>query len=264
MPGYPMPRYDQDRRARSSWRQRTGIILVVALLHVALALALVRGLAGGIIALVTPPDTLDAAAVTLDTVKPTPPPVEPPPARSRRAAGHAGASGRKASATQVMAPPARIVLPAPPAAPVAGEGNARQSGAALAGEVTGGGLAGSGPGSGGAGSGDGAGIGARKAVKIAGDIAATRDYPAAGRDARAGRQVVIVLRVDADGKVSDCRVHQPSGNDEADALTCRLARQRFRFRPATDAAGRPVASDYGWQQRWWTPPARSGAGTQPM
>jgi periplasmic protein TonB len=264
MSGYSMPRYDQSRRAPNSRRQRTGIILVVALLHVALALALVHGLAGGVIALITPPDTLDAAAVTLDTARPTPPPVQRPPARSNRPAGDAGASGRKASAMQVMAPPARIVLPAPPAAPVAGEGDARQSGAALAGDGTGGGLAGSGPGSGGAGSGDGAGIAARKAVKIAGDIAATHDYPAAGRNARAGRQVVIMLRIDTDGRVSDCRVHQPSGNDEADALTCRLARQRFRFRPATDAAGRPVASDYGWQQRWWTPPARSAAGTQPM
>jgi protein TonB len=36
---------------------------------------------------------------------------------------------------------------------------------------------------------------------------------------------------------------------EADAITCRLAIQRFRFRPATDTDGKPVVSTFGWQQR---------------
>jgi TonB family protein len=98
-------------------------------------------------------------------------------------------------------------------------------------------------------------------TKIAGDITATRDYPAAGRADRAGRQVVIVLRVDTQGKPMGCRVQQPSGNDEADAITCRLAcnasasprsmRRDSRLRPITAGAsaggrrGDPIAGTRG-------------------
>ena len=34
-------------------------------------------------------------------------------------------------------------------------------------------------------------------------------------------------------------------------ITCALALQRFRFKPATDGQGNPVASTYGWRQRWY-------------
>jgi len=142
-------------------------------------------------------------------------------------------------------------VPALPAAPVAGLGNETRSGAGSTGEGTGGAGAGTGPGAGGSGAGNGA--GGQKVEKIAGDITATRDYPAAGRADRAGREVVIVLAVAADGSVTGCRVARPSGNDEADTITCRLAQQRFRFRPARDGQGRPIAAEYGWRQRWWAP-----------
>jgi protein TonB len=95
--------------------------------------------------------------------------------------------------------------------------------------------------------------GASKPVKTAGDITAARDYPPQGRADRAGKRVIIVLRVGTDGHPTGCRIHAPSGNDEADAITCRLALQRFRFRPALDRDGNPVAADYGWEQRWWAP-----------
>jgi len=48
-------------------------------------------------------------------------------------------------------------------------------------------------------------------------------------------------------------IHKPSPDAEADAITCRLARERFRFRPATDRAGNPIESEFGWQQRWFAP-----------
>jgi protein TonB len=160
--------------------------------------------------------------------------------------------GRKARPKAIMAPPPRIVIPALPAAPVAGTGDASRSGAGASGNGTGGANAGSGTGSGDSGNGQGAGQ-AQGVAKIAGDITAARDYPAAGRADRAGREVVIVLRVDTQGKPVYCRVQQPSGNDEADAITCRLAMQRFRFRPARDAQGQAIVASYGWRQRWWAP-----------
>jgi periplasmic protein TonB len=46
-------------------------------------------------------------------------------------------------------------------------------------------------------------------------------------------------------------VIRPSPDPEADAIVCRLAEQRFRFRPATDAAGNPVPATYGWRQEWF-------------
>ena len=103
------------------------------------------------------------------------------------------------------------------------------------------------------GSGDGSGAGASRAVKIAGDITAIRDYPARTRGLRLGSSVIVVLTVGTDGRVQACRVHQPSTDPEADAITCRLATDRFRFRPATDRAGNPVVSEYGWQQRFFAP-----------
>ena len=48
-----------------------------------------------------------------------------------------------------------------------------------------------------------------------------------------------------------CRIHRASPDPEADRITCQLATERFRFKPATDAAGNPVVSTFGWQQRWF-------------
>ena len=104
----------------------------------------------------------------------------------------------------------------------------------------------------GTGSGQGAG-GARKVEKIAGDIRSARDYPKAGREDRLGRRVVIAITVGVDGKPKACRIARASGNDEADRITCQLAVERFRFRPATDRNGNPVEAVYGWEQRWFAP-----------
>ena len=110
------------------------------------------------------------------------------------------------------------------------------------GDGTGAGGAGSGTGSGASGSGSGGGL-ARKAEKIAGDIKSARDYPAASRDERIGKRVVIVLTVGTDGRVAKCRIWRPSGVPDADAVTCRLAQERFRFRPATDSEGNAQPRD---------------------
>jgi protein TonB len=242
---------DRDLR----WKRQLAIGGAVALLHLGLIAALVHGLAGGIAALHMP-DTglvLHVMPEAMPSAKPPPPP-PPPQNAAREPVGAQGAAGRKARPKAVMAPPPRIVVPALVAVPVAGTGDATRSGAAANGLGTGGAMDGAGTGAGAGGNGQGGGQGGGLA-KIAGDITAARDYPAAGRADRAGRQVVIVLRVDPAGMPMACRVQQPSGNDEADAITCRLAMQRFRFRPARDAQGTPVAAEYGWRQRWWAPGA---------
>ena len=93
----------------------------------------------------------------------------------------------------------------------------------------------------------------RKAEKIAGEINSARDYPKATRDLRIDSSVTIYMTVGTDGRARNCRVQRASRDAEADAITCRLAEQRFRFKPATDAAGNPVESTYGWRQKWFYP-----------
>lgn len=67
--------------------------------------------------------------------------------------------------------------------------------------------------------------------------------PAAMRNEEQG-EVRYVLEVDTTGKPFDCRITASSGFPTLDAETCRMILQRARFHPATDAAGKPVASRY--------------------
>jgi len=197
---------------------------------------------------------LSPATQSFDIVIRAPKPrAEPEPTPSApRAQDEAAPAGKKAEPRAVAAPRPTIVLAPTVAPPVAGSGAADTAGAQDTGEGTGAGGQGigTGAGSGGAGSGGG---GAAKAVKIAGDIVSARDYPRATRELRLGSAVTIALTVSTDGRVSQCRVVGPSRDPEADHITCRLATERFRFRPALDDAGRPVTTVYGWQQRWFTP-----------
>ncbi|MDE2562139.1 MAG: TonB family protein [Sphingomonadales bacterium] len=237
---------------RLSRRAKAAIVAVILLIHAGLVLAIIHGL-GGVSA--TLEETGLERVVTAFNI-PLPPPPPPPPApeaTTREAEGKAAAAAPTARAKAVSAPLTRIPRPRDTAAPVSSTGDEARSGAAQAGQGTGGGGEGDGTGSGGSGNGAGGRFVATKAVKIAGDITSARDYPAAGRDDRIGKSVVVALTVGTDGSVRACRVHRPSGDDEADRITCELAMQRFRFRPALDQNGQPIQSVYGWEQRWFRP-----------
>jgi protein TonB len=228
-----------------SRRARAAIGAVIVLAHVLVGIGLIRAF-GGVRALVAAAGLTPAVTAT---VIPAPP--LPSPATGRKAQqGASGAAGKRATADQIVAPPARLPVQAPPAAPVAGTGSDTQSGASASGEGTGGAGSGNSPGSGGSGDGSGGRFVAAKPVKIAGDLAET-DYPAAGRARRLGTAVIVVLTVGTDGHVTACRVHQPSGDPEADTVTCKLALERFRFRPALDQHGDPIEATFGWQQRFF-------------
>jgi protein TonB len=234
-------------------RTRLAAILLVAALHIAVILVLIRAftpqLATTIMGSLT--RTFD---VPLD-----PPPAPPSPATTPeshvsplREEGAAGAPAKRAEPRAVTAPKAAVTVKPTQAPQVAGQGTQNASGAGLEGAGAGGSGAGAGPGSGasGAGTGGGGGI-ATKPVKIAGDINSASDYPRKSRDLRLETQVVVALRVGTDGRVKGCRVVQASPDAEADRITCRLAAERFRFKPAQDANGNPVEADYGWRQRWF-------------
>jgi protein TonB len=242
-----------DRPALSR-RTRAWLLLGVALLHVVLGFAIMTGLAGGAITMIQDAATA-AYSVPLD---PPPPPLPASPVPTPQPAGDDGAAAKAAKPKPVVAAPAKIPTKAMVATPAASTGDATKSGATSAGAGAGGGTTGSGTSAGG--NGDGVGSGASRAVKIAGDITATRDYPARTRDLRLGSSVIVLLTVGTDGRVRACRIHKPSPDTEADAITCRLATQRFRFRPATDRAGNAIESEYGWQQSFFVPGTKSPAG----
>ena len=68
---------------------------------------------------------------------------------------------------------------------------------------------------------------------------------------------MVYLTVGTDGRARHCRVQKASPDPEADAIVCRMADARFRFRAATNANGDPVESTYGWRQRWFVPGAEN-------
>lgn len=229
---------------------RVGAFVLVAVLHVLAVVALIRAFAPDFantaVATVVATFTVAATAPT-----PTPTPAPPPAPKSGAAAGAAGAAGKHAVPRAVMAPQPRQDVPHVSIAPAAAStGIANSSGARDAGSGTGAGGQGSGTGSGGSGNGQGGG-GGSKPVKIAGEINSARDYPIASRDLRIGDYVVVWVTVGTDGRPTGCRVKRPSRDPQADAITCRLAIERFRFKPATGPVGQPVVATFGWRQRWY-------------
>lgn len=189
----------------------------------------------------------------------TPPPepvvrVVPDPRTSRRKAGEAAPPNIRSRATQVVAPPPIVPLPIPPAitvAPVAGPGVQASSGSAEhPGPGTGAGGAGDGFGSGGDGDGDGGDEGDYTAPRPRRGSLSNSDYPEAAADAGAQGTVSVRYFVEADGRVTGCRVTRSSGNGELDATTCRLIERRFRYYPSRDPDGRPVRSIVAGNHEW--------------
>jgi protein TonB len=223
-------------------RTKLGVALLVIVLQVLLIMALVRAFTPNFAARVV--DTvLNTFSVTV-TTPPMPPPKAPEPA------GKSGEEGKKAVPREVVAPPVKLPISQVPAPRASSTGNANTSGAGTQGTGTGAGGPGNGPGNGNGGGGQGGGA-ATKPVKTAGDINSARDYPIATRDLRIGDYVIVLIAVGADGSPTGCRVTRPSKDAQANSITCQLALKRFRFKPATDADGRPVASVYGWKQSWY-------------
>lgn len=238
--------YRRTYRGYGAGRQRAsrlGSFALVAALHILAVL--------GIIAAFTPEigrRAVQAGLIALDLRDSPPPPPPPPAAEPAEPAGTAGALGKKAVAAPIAVPPPRIAIAPVITAPIAAStGAALTSGARETGAGTGASGAAQGTGAGGAGTGSGGGT---RAQKIAGDINSAKDYPIASRDARIGDYVIVAITVGPDGKPSACRVHRPSADPAADTITCKLALQRFRFKPATDANGTPIEATYGWKQSW--------------
>ncbi|WP_181160015.1 energy transducer TonB [Sandaracinobacter neustonicus] len=224
-------------------------LTAVILLHIALFALLLRP----ILVQIAPPES---ALILLDIPNPPPPPPEPEAEKPGTPEPEAAAAppAPRAKPKPVAAPPP-IVKPEPkpsPVAPAPSTGMESQSGAATAGPGTGASGAGFGAGAGGAGTGQGGGGGTRARWK-SGSLT-RKDLPADLRRTGVTGSVSVHLAITPEGRATDCRITRSSGLPALDQLTCRLIEQRFRYTPAKDSAGNPIASVAGWRQDWWLEP----------
>lgn len=81
---------------------------------------------------------------------------------------------------------------------------------------------------------------------VAGSIS-DADYPAAAIRVESSVTTVASLNIQADGRVSACRVAQSAGDSALDARTCEILLSRFRFEPA------PAATTQSLRLTWKLP-----------
>ncbi len=231
-----MPSYRADPT------DRTKAVLAVVAVHAALWLALLSGL--DVSTLARHAERLTALPITLG-LTPPPPPTEPD-----RAAGEAGAPGKKADPAPVVAPKPMVDLPAPSpviTAPVASPtGTAPSAGASTAG--SGGGAGGSGGGLGGGGSGGSGGIGSE--ARLLGGHRARLPGRMLRLFAADRGSAELLLTVAQSGRVTDCAVLQGSGSIQVDQALCGVMVGTSRWTPARDRQGRPISVRLGYTAIW--------------
>ena len=221
--------------------QAKAIVAVIAV-HLALAFIILTGLNFR---------TISQSVERLTTINisepPPPPPVQhPKPAQKPQAMKKPeAAAAKKSEPTPVVAPPPKIPAPSPlPAAKIAGTGAASSSGAAAAGTGTGAG--GPGNGNGGGGYGD---YSRFTPARLVSNIP-NREYAQLASTGIPSGLVGVMIRVNPDGSVSNCRISRSSGDPSIDGLVCQLTLRYVRFDPARDPSGQPVGQDITYYPNW--------------
>ncbi|HEX4739143.1 MAG TPA: energy transducer TonB [Allosphingosinicella sp.] len=79
------------------------------------------------------------------------------------------------------------------------------------------------------------------------------DYPVSALQAHQAGTVQVGLEVATDGRVSRCWILKSSGIAALDLATCRLAKSRSRFTPATDGSGNPIPAQTTFTRSWRLP-----------
>lgn len=196
------------------------------------------------------PAALVAILPTRDAETPPPPPPPPPQENREAARGEPAPEGRKGAAVVAPAPALVLASPLPiVSAPTAGNGGSGSTGSG-AGSGSGAGGSGNGSGSGGSGGSGAANAGVAMFPRQIGGRMHYSDLPSDLRKARVGAEITVRYRIGVDGRVSGCTVIASSGRPELDAATCAQITDRFRFRPARDGSGQPVAFVMTETQGW--------------
>ena len=223
-------------------RERLVALAAVVIVQVALGAALLFGLRVDTLR----NNELVSRLIEIAVPKPPPPPIvrvmQPRPAK------HSTSAAPKAVPKPIGGSPGPQPSHAPPTpTPVV----ALRPSVAPSGGGTGTGPA-TGSGAGGGTGGQGYGVndgGGTDLVQIAGEITSS-DYPRDLRERGIGGRVGMVFTVGTDGRVTSCSITRSSGVPELDALTCRLIRERFRYRPSTDRYGRPISDEVEGEHDW--------------
>jgi protein TonB len=227
----------------SSPNDRIRAALGAAALQGLLVYALIAGLAVRMPGMVESPLTL--FAVLPPSAPPPPEKITPHPIRSTKPEGAASPANLRSKATEIVAPVPIVQVTIPPpivAALKPGTGTQTSTGASdVPGPGTGAGGVGNGTGSGRAGNGDGDGGRGTPPRWVRGRLKDS-DYPAAAKEALVSGTVAVRYVVAVSGRVTECSVTKSSGNAELDETTCRLIKERFRFKPSKDDDGTPVDS----------------------
>ncbi|HEY0596635.1 energy transducer TonB [Sphingopyxis sp.] len=82
-------------------------------------------------------------------------------------------------------------------------------------------------------------------------------YPAAARDAREEGIVRMAVDVDVAGRVTGCSVTESSLSTSLDTASCALMRDKGKFEPALDGAGKPAKGMAPVKFTWLLPPAEA-------
>ena len=233
-------------------RDKGGAMAAVLAIHAGLAFALLH--MSGQIDLGDPQRALQV--FDLDEVVPPPPPPPPPPRQAEQPKPKDDEGGSapniKSEATPIVAPRPVIELPVTPPVAVTetpAQGAAPTQGAApVRGPGTGTGGSGTGTGSGsGAGAGGGGGVAER--ARLLTPSLRSRDFPGAFRRLLAsGRAPFVMFTVLPNGRVTNCKIYQSSGDPTLDNVTCSLVTSRFVYRPAYDRRGQPIESQMAYRQ----------------
>jgi protein TonB len=233
-------------------RERGGALAAVIAVHAILALVLLN--LSGAVSLTE--DQRDLQVFDVTEVEPPPPPLEVQPEQERapEEEGEASPPNIRSEATPVVAPEPEIRLPVTPpviASPTPNQGADPTQGAApVPGPGTGAGGTGTGTGAGGSGTGTGGGGGGvATGPRLVRGIT-NRDYPVQiQRRWPRGGAIFLRLRIQPNGRPSQCDVMRSYGDPVADQWTCSLMMERGLFRPAVNERGEPVAAWYGYVQR---------------
>jgi len=78
----------------------------------------------------------------------------------------------------------------------------------------------------------------------------TEDYPSAELDDGGQGNVGVLYWIETDGRVRDCKVIETSHRPRLDEKTCQVIKYQVKFKPALDAAGKPIRSPDYSRMRW--------------